>query len=509
MKSHKILVVDDSGFMRTVIKTRLAKAGYQIIEAADGLKALETAAREPDIALITMDVEMPNLDGFATSSQLRTDDRLPGYLKTVPIVFITSYDSVEDRRRGFDLGATDFVSKEDIETELVSTVDRILRPETDMTGLEALVVDDSFFARKIVSRVLESRGIVITEAENGKAALETIAKAPGRYDIMVTDLNMPEMDGMELTRKVRLELGMHQMPIIMLSANDDKVTQIELFKAGITDYLTKPFIREELLGRLHSHVEVALFNKKLKEYLRELKNSKEIIENISNERAELLHVLCHDLANPIGAVLSVLDLVGDNPEMFAHFRTELRKSVEHGLAVIDMVRKIRALEENKIDIEPAEIDLKFALHEAVQILQRRLEDKNIQLNIDIDGEPIIVAEEVSLVNCVFSNLLTNAIKFSHPGGRIDITAESDGDRTKVTVKDYGIGIPSTLLPHLFSMDKNTSRPGTAGESGTGFGMPLIRKFMGKYDGSIEVESLDEKEHPNDHGTAVHLFFHSV
>jgi len=509
MKPEKILIVDDSTFMRTVIRTRLEKVGYKIVEAADGLKALEMARQEPDIALITMDVEMPNLDGFATSKQLRSDSSLPEYLKTVPIVFITSYDSVEDRRRGFDLGATDFVGKENIETDLVSTVDRILRPGTDMTGLEALVVDDSFFSRKIISRILSSRGIVVTEADNGKSALDIISHAPGRFDILITDLNMPVMDGMELTRKVRLELGMHQIPIIMLSVSDDKVTQIELFKAGITDYLTKPFLKEELLGRLHSHVEVALFNKKLKEYLLELKRSKETIERINSERGELLHVLCHDLANPIGAVISVLDLVGDDTALFGRFRDELHKSAEHGLAVINMVREIRALEENKRAISPGEIDLRFALQESIQILHRRLEEKNIHLNIDITGDPVIFAEEVSLVNCVFSNILTNAIKFSFRGGNIDIVSERTGDQLKLCVRDYGIGIPATILPHLFTSEKTTSRPGTGGETGTGFGMTLVRKFMEKYDGRIEIESKDETVSSDDHGTTVSLFFHAV
>ncbi|MDD3118796.1 MAG: response regulator [Victivallales bacterium] len=506
MQQERILIVDDSAFMRTVIRTRLQKAGYQTLEAPDGASALELVRHEKDIALITMDVEMPHLDGFSTCRRLRNDETLPAYLKTLPVVFITSYDSVEDRFRGFEIGATDFVGKENLETELVSSVDRILHPGAEMIGLEALVVDDSFFARKIVARILSSCGMVVTEAENGQAALEIISRAPDRFDLLIVDLNMPVMNGMELTMRLRLELGLHQLPILMLSVTEDKVTQIEMFKAGISDYLTKPFIKEELIGRLRAHIEVALFNKKLREYLQELKQNKETIETISNERAELLHVLCHDLANPIGAVISALDAVGRHPERFVLFKDDLRKSAEQGLAVIRMVRELRAIEDNKREFELRAVNLKDAMEESLRILHRRFEDKNIVPIVNIPDDLMVRAEKISLVNCVCSNLLTNAVKFSYPDNRIDINAVREGSQVKMVVRDYGAGIPESLMPHLFSLNKATSRPGTCGETGTGFGMMLVRKFMGRYDGRIGVETRDEKAYPDDHGTTVNLYF---
>ena len=500
----KILVVDNSLFMRNLICSRLEKEGYVTTQAENGEAALAQLQKDPDVQLITMNVELSGINGFETYQQLRHDPFLSVNSHNLPVVFITSYDSLEDRKKGFDLGAADFVNKAFIDTELVSTINRLCQVNRDMEGLRAIVADDSIFARKIVQRILDSCGVIVTEADNGRKAFDLIAASPDGYDMLITDLNMPEMSGMELTRKIRLELGLHDLPILMLSVTEDKVTQIEMFRAGISDYLTKPFIKEELLGRLHAHLEVAMVNKKLKEQLEELTLSRAALEKSSKERGELLHLLCHDLANPIGAILTVLDVVEGSPELFDTLKEDLRKGAQHSLNVIELVRKMRAMEEGKLLLELAEVDLSAALQESSVLLQRRLNEKDMTLNIEVDGDHMILADETSLINSVFNNIISNAIKFSRPGSAIDVTAEEDDRYMLLTFRDHGIGMPPELLNDLFDLNKATSRIGTAGEEGTGFGMPLVKKFVEAYGGRIEIRSQEEKMNSADHGTAVKL-----
>ncbi|MCU0793925.1 MAG: ATP-binding protein, partial [Opitutaceae bacterium] len=99
-----------------------------------------------------------------------------------------------------------------------------------------------------------------------------------------------------------------------------------------------------------------------------------------------------------------------------------------------------------------------------------------------------------------------AAKFSHPGGRLEITGE-EHDTIRLHIRDHGIGILAALLPNLFEVTKGASRPGTAGERGTGFGMPLVRKFVHLFEGRIHVESRDESLHPGDSGTVFTIDFH--
>jgi signal transduction histidine kinase len=115
-----------------------------------------------------------------------------------------------------------------------------------------------------------------------------------------------------------------------------------------------------------------------------------------------------------------------------------------------------------------------------------------------------MAEPVSFMNSALNNILTNAIKFSFPGGVITIAARNLGAAVELSVTDRGIGMSEKLLADLFDISKQTSRNGTSGEKGTGFGMPLLKKFVSLYGGAVEIESKDIKKYPEGHGTKVTL-----
>jgi signal transduction histidine kinase len=103
----------------------------------------------------------------------------------------------------------------------------------------------------------------------------------------------------------------------------------------------------------------------------------------------------------------------------------------------------------------------------------------------------VLAEPCALTNSVIGNLVSNAIKFSHSGGSIEIRAHQEGGMVCVQVCDHGLGMPAEVLNHLFDISKGHSRKGTAGEKGTGFGMPLMRKFVTLFGGRVEVESREQ------------------
>ena len=115
----------------------------------------------------------------------------------------------------------------------------------------------------------------------------------------------------------------------------------------------------------------------------------------------------------------------------------------------------------------------------------------------------------SLSNNVLANLISNAIKFSQPGGEIQLSIKDEGDRTHLIVRDHGVGMPEKVKVDLFRPDKSTSRPGTSGERGTGFGMPLVKSYLALYGASIDVDSKDISNHPDDHGTTFNLTFHKA
>lgn len=273
MTGKTILIVDDSSTMRRILAKELTTAGHQVVAAKNGMEALsmlEWMEEKPD--LITLDIDMPVMDGFEVCKELLAKHQKPGADKTpaIPIVFVSAVDNLENRRRGFQLEVTDFISKPFKTNEIRDTVNSILFAQDQFSGMTALVVEDSLSVRRIIKKILTRMGLHVITANNGLEAVAIIEKGDIAFDLIITDYMMPEMKGDELCTIVRQKQALDQVPLIMVSAFDDMELIITLFKIGVTDYLRKPFIEEELLARVGSHLrarkyilEVEELNKKL------------------------------------------------------------------------------------------------------------------------------------------------------------------------------------------------------------------------------------------------------
>lgn len=150
------------------------------------------------------------------------------------------------------------------------------------------------------------------------------------------------------------------------------------------------------------------------------------------------------------------------------------------------------------------------INDTLLVFEAKLLDKGIKLNYEdkLNGAKLD-AEIVSLTNNVTNNLVSNAIKFSFKNDTINIVAKDDGDRIKVEISDPGTGIPSELVDKIFDPDVHTSRKGTEGEKGTGFGLPIVKEYLDMYGASIEVKSkIMEKGRrgETDHGTTFSMSF---
>lgn len=281
----RILVVDDSSMVRMTLREELEAGGYEVMEAANGLESLVKISGPNPPDLITLDVEMPRLNGWETCKRLRSPhySRLLSHKKDkrLPVIFVTSLDNMEDRKKGFEVGAADFISKPFTGGELLEAVDRILKPVSLSEGMTALVVEDNALARKIVADTLVQEGLFVIEAEDGQKGFEIFCERADDIDVVITDLFMPHMNGDALSRKIRKELDRWDLPIICLTAMPDQSELLKVFKAGVSDYLVKPFAKEELLARITVHLERYRLSRQLKEKIEALKLSNEKIRKLS------------------------------------------------------------------------------------------------------------------------------------------------------------------------------------------------------------------------------------
>ncbi|MDX2471191.1 MAG: sensor histidine kinase [SAR324 cluster bacterium] len=224
---------------------------------------------------------------------------------------------------------------------------------------------------------------------------------------------------------------------------------------------------------------------------------------------ELLHVLSHDLSNPVASAQSFMEAYESdiiNEEEFLGF---LKQSLFNATSIIETNRKMMAIDEGKLSANITPCNLKELWEESVLMLSDRLEKKNITVSLDIPESMVIMGEKTTIVNSIFNNALTNAIKFSYRNSKIEIKSKIVEGRIQVALQDYGVGIPEKLLGDLWNPNKPTSMAGTENESGTGYGLPLIKKFMDFFEGSVQIKSAQESAHSTSHGTCLTLNFKPV
>ena len=156
--------------------------------------------------------------------------------------------------RGFESGATEFVGKSEITSELVPLVDRMLRPSTRFKEMCVLVVDDSRLVRKMVVKQLKTFGVDILEAASAEEGFQVLREQAEAVNLVISDVDMGEMSGKDLCRKMRTELGLRDLPLIFLTATDDLEGKLSLFECGGTDFIQKPFVKEEFAARVVTHL---------------------------------------------------------------------------------------------------------------------------------------------------------------------------------------------------------------------------------------------------------------
>jgi len=353
-----------------------------------------------------------------------------------------------------------------------------------------LVVDDTLKNIQVLGALLRAEGLQVSVAQDGPQALGLAEKL--LPDLILLDVMMPGMDGFEVCKRLKANPETAEIPIIFLTAkveSDDIVNGLNL---GAVDYILKPFNSTELLVRVRNHLALALAKKKLAEQ--------------NEERLELLHILCHDLANSFGSILSFLSVEDqDLMENWSTFKPLMISSAENASGLIELIRQMRALDEGKLTVQTEPKNLAQLIDKSLSLLQHKLKAKGIQVETQIDGAMSVMVEEVSFVNTVVNNLITNAVKFSHPDSVIKIKGTKREGRIQLSIADQGVGMSERFLGQIFDLTKSTSKPGTSGETGTGFGLPLVKKFVSRYGGKIEIQS--QQEEPS--GTKIKLLLQAA
>ena len=348
---------------------------------------------------------------------------------------------------------------------------------------KVLVVDDNNSNLKVIGSLLYSEGYDTSFAHSGAEALEAVPIL--KPDLILLDIAMPEMDGIEACRILKSNINSKDIPIIFLTAKVESEDIINGFKIGAVDYITKPYNSTELLARVKTHVDL-----KMKSDL--IIRQNQMLAELNSSKDRFFSIIAHDLKNPLGTFKQITRSLADDFDSFSiderdYFLEEMKTHAEGIYALLENLLTWSSGQRGNLEFNPTDFNLFYIVQGTVNLLKPSADYKKIDILINFNQE-ITVKADLNMITTVIRNLISNSIKYTNHGGRIFIDATPENDYTLISIRDNGTGMTEDQISNLFKIDTNRSSYGTDGEKGTGLGLILCKEFIEKNGGKIWVES---------------------
>ncbi len=340
-----------------------------------------------------------------------------------------------------------------------------------------LVVDDISKNLQVVGTILRNEGYHVMPATSGLQALERVSAQPP--DLILLDLMMPEMDGLEVCSRLKAEPLTRQIPVIFLTASNEMEHLMKGFEAGAVDYITKPFNAPELLARVRTHLE--------------LKHARERLREMNEEKNEFMGIAAHDLRNPLSAIQGYAEMIIEDAQSLAH-----RDLEGNGQRIREAAKRMTEMVQNFLDanrIERGELKLNMAISDLSPLLQSVLETqsphataKGQMSQLELPPTPTLALADVSITLQVFENLVSNAVKYSPPGKKIFVRLKAEAGVVRFEVEDQGPGLSKEDQKKLFGKFARLSAKPTGGEHSTGLGLSIVKRLVEAMNGKVWCES---------------------
>jgi signal transduction histidine kinase/GGDEF domain-containing protein len=356
-----------------------------------------------------------------------------------------------------------------------------------------LIVDDEKDIRELLVRVLTRIGGFRVElAENGEDALQKISK--DSYDLVLTDLKMPKMDGLQLVGEIaRIK---PETLTVLMTGHGSIDSALEAMKRGASDYLTKPLNLDELIMRLRKVAEQKQRFVSLKDYAGELERANEELRKVDQIKSEFVSIASHELRTPLSAIKNSVQLIlqgktGEINENQKKFLSMADRNITRLTNILNDLLNLSKIESGKITMTFEELALKVPVELVLSSLQSQAQGKSLQLVMDLPEDLPTVLGDREKLEQVLTNLVGNAIKFTPEGGTISVSAglsDQDENLVAVSVRDTGIGIPEDQLKKVFEKFHQVEGSLQRSVSGTGLGLAITRGLIEAHQGTIWAES---------------------
>lgn len=370
-----------------------------------------------------------------------------------------------------------------------------------------LVVDDvpaNLCAMEVALAPLER---TIVTAASGREALGHLLSRD--FALVLLDVQMPEMDGLETAALIRTRERTKHLPIIFVTAHHNSPATVrKAYQLGAVDFLYKPIEPEVLLAKASVFVtlqdqaeELAAerlrrdFEEARREYETQALRRRVEFEQaqhaalaaIDRRKDDFLAILAHELRNPLAPICTAIELLRERGDRFDKAVDVLDRQSKNLTRLVDDLLDISRIKANKIELRREICDLREIIESSVVTSKPRIEERRHAVRIEMPDRPVPVDVDQVRVNQIVVNLLNNAARYTDPGGRIDVACTVAGTTATISVTDTGIGIAPELQHTMFDMFVQ-ERVRSDGSGGLGLGLSLARQLAEMHGGTIRVIS---------------------
>ncbi len=362
-----------------------------------------------------------------------------------------------------------------------------------------MIVDDNPSNLKLLEDILRQCGHEVCSFPLGRLALAAAIRNPP--DLILLDINMPEMNGYEVCERIKSTNVLSDIPVIFLSALSGSQDKVKAFRTGAVDYISKPFQFEEVYARVESHLKLhklqralELQNDHLQEAVdartRELAEAIQRLTILDRSKSEFLALISHELRTPLNGLLGVGELIlsgmsstKQNNELQEMFDISRRRIV----AILNDALLLTQIDVNGKVLKTAPISLSVVLSRAIEATVEFAKSRRVTLTPPWVRQEYVVGEEKLLVRAVHA-LLETAVKFCAKGETVRLSLDAASDSRLVIIESRGKTIPAAVLAKFFDLF-SIGEASTAGGD-LGLGPPVAYRILSLFGGSVSVENQD-------------------
>ena len=540
MKSSEpvnILVVDDVPEKIVAIEATLADLGQNVVKASSGREALRCLLKD-DFAVILLDVNMPDMDGFETAALIRERRRS----EHTPIIFVTAYNDEAQIAKGYSLGAVDFISTP-IESEVLRTkvgvfVDLYQKAETiRQQAAHRVQLAREQAARQAAEKAMRRSALLAEASRLLSRSLDIDATLASLHRAMVPSLaDACQLVLYDTNRDIWFApLATHKATVARAGAGsharveqvDSKLADavrdaIESGHAQPTDaetvanapafapkrswssVIVAPLIARDLpLGAIVCAIQgtrrrfepsdIALIENLASRAATALDNAQlfQTIREGERRKDEFLAMLGHELRNPLAAITNageLTKLLNPNEPTFEESLEIIRQQAALMKRLVDDLLDVSRITSGRIQLQKSRVDAGEIVARVAELSGPLLTSRGHTFHLDIPDRPIMLDADPFRLEQILSNLLVNAAKYTDPGGEIWFSVARQNDEAVFRVKDTGIGIGPDLLPNVFDLFSQANRSLHRSEGGLGIGLTIVRGLTDLHGGRVSVKS---------------------